>query len=342
MVRVSEVLSGRYELVAVVGRGSMGEVWKARDNVLLRDVAVKVVNGAKQADPVALKRFQREAIAMANLFHPNVVSVYDVGAEGDRSFMVMELLTGPNVARMIADEGRLRIDKAVRMGAQVARGLSAAHAIGITHRDIKPGNVLNHHKVTKIVDFGIARLEHQSSAPLTSPAMAIGTAAYMSPEQARGKAVQAPSDVYSLGCLLTAMLTGRPPFVNPDPIEVARAHAMDQPRPITEARPEIPQDMVTLIERMLVKRPAERPTASEVAVELARIESALLGLAAPESPYSPLAPALDEQIPTRRRARTAPTPPEPARPDRLRGMPHSQATPVQPPEKKRRLWRRTR
>ena len=293
----------------------MGEVWRARDQVLQRDVAVKVVNGARQTDPVALKRFQREAIAMANLFHPNVVSVYDVGSQDDRSFLVMELLTGPSVARMIADEGRLRIDKVVRMGAQVARGLSAAHAIGVVHRDIKPGNVLNHQKVTKIVDFGIARLESQQHATLTSPAMAIGTAAYMSPEQARGKAVQAPSDVYSLSCLMTAMLTGKPPFVDPDPIEVARAHAMDQPKLVTEARPEVPRDLARLLDHMLVKRPDDRPTAPEVAVELARIESVLLGVAGPESPYSPLAPAsVEGLLPPSRRPRSASTPQAPPTP----------------------------
>ena len=337
---VSEELAGRYELVAVVGRGSMGEVWKARDRVLQRDVAVKVVSGAKQQDAVALKRFQREAIAMANLFHPNVVSVYDVGSDSGRSFMVMELLTGPSVARSLADNGPMRLDKAVRMGAEVARGLSAAHAIGVTHRDIKPGNVLEHHKVTKIVDFGIARLEAANQATLTSPAMAIGTAAYMSPEQARGKAVQPPSDVYSLACLMFAMLTGKPPFVNADPIEVARAHAMDQPPLVTAARPEVPQDLADLLARMLVKRPDERPTAPQVAMELSRIESSLLGLEDPMSPYSPLAPAAEPTVRRPVRVATAPTPTEPARPQPDELVARSQRTPIQPEEvRKRRRWR---
>lgn len=285
----------------------MGTVWKAQDELLPRQVAVKVVGGTRQADPVAMKRFSREAISMANLSHPNVVSVYDVGKQGDQAFMVMELLSGPSVAQLVADHGQLRIDRVVHMGSQVARGLSAAHAIGITHRDIKPGNVVQHGRVTKIVDFGIARLESSSAtvASLTSPAMAIGTAAYMSPEQARGKLVQAPSDVYSLACLLTTMLTGRPPFVDPDPIEVARAHAMETPRQVIESRPDVPRALNDLIGSMLVKRPADRPRAAQVAAALTSIESSLLGMGMPE-PVRPVRPRFS--------------------------APASQATPIQPPD----------
>lgn len=334
----------------------MGTVWKAQDELLPRQVAVKVVGGTRQADPIAMKRFQREAIAMANLSHPNVVSVYDVGREGDQAFMVMELLSGPSVAKLVADRGQLRIDEVVHMGSQVARGLSAAHAIGVTHRDIKPGNVVRHGRATKIVDFGIARLESTAAtaASLTSPAMAIGTAAYMSPEQARGKLVQPSSDVYSLACLLTTMLTGRPPFVDPDPIEVARAHAMDVPRPVVEARPEVPRALNDLLAAMLVKRPADRPSAAQVAVALTRIETTLLGLADPGSGASPLASS-DEQFthPQRRRTSTpfaSVSEPEPARPARPRTTaPFSQPTPIQPPDgaaaparPKRRGWFRRR
>ena len=362
MVDVTETLAGRYRLLEVVGRGSMGEVWRARDEVLQREVAAKIISQHKQTDPIAVKRFQREAIAMANLFHPNVVSVYDVGSQDDRPFMIMELLTGPSVARLIADLGQLDLERVLRMGAQVARGLSAAHAIGVTHRDIKPGNILKHEKVTKIVDFGIARLEDTVSNTLTSPAMAIGTAAYMSPEQARGKAVQAPSDVYSLACLLTAMLTGRPPFVNDDPIEVARAHAMDQPEAVSHRRPDVPADLEKLIMTMLAKRPMERPTAPEVAVELTRLQSEMLGHADPSSPFSPLAsraPGPFEQqlgrgpapVPTPEVAPSAlqqPAPDRPAATTREPAVqPRSMATPVQPPEattssRPQRWWQRRR
>lgn len=305
----------------------MGVVWKAQDEVLPRLVAVKVVGGARRADPVAVKRFRREAIAMANVAHPNVASVYDVGQQDDQWFLVMELLTGPSVARMVAEQGMLPIAQTVRMGSQVARGLSAAHAIGITHRDIKPGNVVLHGQVAKIVDFGIARLEAQSAQALTSPAMAIGTAAYMSPEQARGKLVQPSSDIYSLACLLTTMLTGKPPFVDPDPIEVARAHAVDVAQPIAARRPEIPSDLNDLVAAMLVKRPSDRPTATQVAAALSRVESQLLGLVEPGSPNSELlAPA--------------PASPVPPRTPRAPG-PDSQPTPVLPPDpgpERRRFW----
>ena len=312
----------------------MGVVWEAQDEVLPRRVAVKIVGGARQADPVALKRFRREAISMANLSHPNVVSVYDVGQQGDASFMVMELLTGPSVAGLITEHGRLPIDKVVHMGAQVARGLSAAHAIGITHRDIKPGNVVQHDRVTKIVDFGIARLDSTADAGLTSPAMAIGTAAYMSPEQARGKLVHPSSDVYSLACLLTSMLTGKPPFVDPDPIEVARAHAVEVAKPVRQARPDVPAELNDLIARMLLKRPADRPSASAVAVALTRVETLLLGLADPASPQSPFAsPAPAPQPHQVYRPFATVAQPDPVRPPRPRFQaPMPQATPELPPE----------
>jgi len=300
--------------------------------VLDRDVAVKVVGGARRADPIALERFKREAVTMASISHPNICSVYDVGSQDDQSFMVMELLTGPSVSRMIADEGRLSLLTTVHIGAQVARGLSAAHAIGITHRDIKPGNILRHHKKTaKIVDFGIARLEKGNHNTLTSPAMAIGTAAYMSPEQARGKPVRSTSDVYSFGCLLTAMLLGHPPFVDADPIEVARMHAMEIPESPALERPELPRDLVALVSRMLVKRPEDRPAAAQVAVQLTRIEMRLLGQADPHTPQSPLSAAA------------------PASPLRSgvddRGGPRSQATPLLPEDEagpRRRWWLRRR
>lgn len=269
------ILAGRYRMVGIIGRGSMGEVWRVHDEVLGRTVAAKVLNRAKLDDPIAEKRFEREAEAMANLSHPNIVSVYDIGVSDRRRFMIMELLSGPSVAELLREHGRLDHEQAARIGAQVARGLSAAHAIGVTHRDIKPGNVVKHDRVTKIIDFGIARLESQHEAALTAPAVAIGTAAYMSPEQARGKPVRSPSDIYSLGCLLTTMVTGAPPFVHKDPIEVARGHAMEQPDTLTMRRPDAPADLDRLVRRMLVKQPQERPNALEVAAELSRIESNL-------------------------------------------------------------------
>lgn len=265
----ADLVAGRYRLEERVGIGAMGEVWRARDVTLQRDVALKRVRLDGHVDAATRARFQREAVAMAGLSHPNVVSVYDAGtdeADGGRTaYLVMELLDGPSCADLIASGRSLSLGEVERIGAGVARGLAAAHATGVVHRDIKPGNVVVSRGVPTIVDFGIARLEQEATTTLTAPQTTIGTAAYMSPEQAMGRPVGPASDVYSLGALLIALASGSPPFGSSNALALMRAHIDDPPPSLADLRDDAPPRLVALLDRMLAKDPARRPTAAEVA-----------------------------------------------------------------------------
>ncbi|MDO5504186.1 MAG: protein kinase [Actinomycetia bacterium] len=263
--RAAAVLAGRYRLDARIGRGAMGEVWRARDLTLERDVAVKQVRLDGHVDSAGQERFRREAIAMAGVSHPNVVSVYDAGVGEELAYLVMELLEGPSCAELIAPGRALPLGEVERIGAAVARGLTAAHAAGVVHRDIKPGNIVLNRGVATIVDFGIARLEQESSGTLTAPQSTIGTAAYMSPEQALGKPVGPPGDVYSLGALIVALATGAPPFSTSNALALMRAHVDDPPPLLDSLRDDVSSDLVALVDQMLAKDPEQRPTADEVA-----------------------------------------------------------------------------
>lgn len=294
------LIEGRYRLEEQIGVGASGKVWRATDVLLEREVAIKVVDGTRIGDPTVVERFRREAVATAGLAHPNIVSVYDAGSQGEQHHLVMELLSGPSVADLLRQHGRLDLERVARIGAQVARGLGAAHAIGLTHRDIKPGNIVKHDRITKIVDFGIARLGEAMWQTLTVASTTVGTAAYMSPEQARGREVGPPSDVYSLGCVLMAMTTGKPPFTDLDPIETARAHTSDPPPLCSDRRPEVDPLLDDLVARMLAKDPADRPSTDEVSEVLTTLEAHAIGSVPPQvtrerlgaEPWSPSTPSL--------------------------------------------------
>jgi hypothetical protein len=264
-----DLVAGRYRLEERVGVGAMGEVWRTRDVTLQRDVALKRVRLDGHVDAATRARFEREAVAMAGLSHPNVVSVYDAGTDGTgdgrTAYLVMELLDGPSCAELIASGRSLSLGEVERIGAGVARGLAAAHATGVVHRDIKPGNVVVSRGVPTIVDFGIARLEQEATTTLTAPQTTIGTAAYMSPEQAMGRPVGPASDVYSLGALLIALASGSPPFGSANALALMRAHIDDAPPSLADLRDDAPPRLVALLDRMLAKEPARRPTAAEVA-----------------------------------------------------------------------------
>ena len=292
-----ELLAGRYRLEERVGVGAMGEVWRAHDLTLRRDVALKRVRLDGHVDTAARDRFRREAVAMAGVTHPNVVSVYDSGtdiSEGrETAYLVMELLDGPSCSDLIGSTRVLDFGEIERIGAGVARGLAAAHAAGVVHRDIKPGNVVLGRGVPKIVDFGIARLEQESTSTLTAPQTTIGTAAYMSPEQAMGKHVGPASDVYSLGALLVALASGSPPFGASNALALMRAHIDDEAALLTELRHDAPAALSELVSRMLAKDPADRPTATEVADSLGGEQSpALVDPIAPTVSLSPVAAAV--------------------------------------------------
>lgn len=264
------VVAGRYELIERLGRGAMGEVWRARDDRLQRDVAVKLVDLTAH-DATVAERFQREAITTARLNSPHIVAVYDAGSDDSTAWLVMELLEGRNIADLIREQGRLDQAQSLEFGAQVATGLASAHEVGVTHRDIKPANVMVHRGTARIVDFGIARLTETLGQTLTAPATVIGTAAYMSPEQALGKPAGSPSDVYSLGSLLFAMLTGDPPFRAESAIAVARAHVTDEAPTLSSRLPECPPALDRLVSSMLAKEPSHRPSARDVAQALRQI-----------------------------------------------------------------------
>ena len=260
-----QLISGRYRLQAVLGRGGMATVWRGADERLGRRVAVKLLDRADTADPAMLQRFDREARTAGGLTHPNIVAVYDVGSDTGVAYLVMELVDGTSVAALLAG-GPLPIDQAVEVARQICDALAVAHAQGVVHRDIKPANILlTTTGAVKVCDFGIARLTHQQQADLTAPHTAIGTSAYMAPEQASGAAVDARTDLYALGCVMYAMLTGQPPFTGDNPLTVLWQH-QHQPAPsVASLRPDTPADLDVLIAGLLAKNPADRPaTATDV------------------------------------------------------------------------------
>ncbi len=258
MHRVAQTLAGRYELDEIIGRGGMGVVHRARDRILDRTVAVKVLPALFAENPTLVERFEREARAAARLSHPNIVSVYDSGRDGTERYFVMEYVPGKSLAELLRERGRLEVGRAVEIATQIAHALAAAHAAGIVHRDIKPGNVMVLPTgEAKVLDFGIARAT--ADVALTNTAMVLGSAPYIAPEVALGRAADHRSDIYSLGCVLYEMLTGRPPFIGDLPAVVMTQHTNAEPQPPRELAPEIPLGLDALVLQMLAKNPADRP-----------------------------------------------------------------------------------
>jgi serine/threonine-protein kinase len=285
---VLRVGAGRYRLTDRIGRGGMATVWRAEDATLGRVVAVKLLRREYGMEPVARRRFRAEARAAASISHPNVVSVFDFGADGDSDgddvpFLVMELVEGRSLAQELASRGTLSGDEVAGIVEQTAVGLSAAHALQVVHRDIKPGNLLiTSDRTVKITDFGIARAA--DSLPLTATGSVVGTALYISPEQAAGESAGPSSDLYSLGVVAYTCLAGTPPFRATTPLATALAHLRD-PVPALPASASPPlQDLVL---RLLAKNPSNRPRdALEVA---AAAHSALTRTAASRAAPSPIA-----------------------------------------------------
>lgn len=264
MDRPLRTLAGRYRLEEVIGRGGMSTVYRATDRALGRTVAVKVLLDALVAeDPTYVARFEREARAAAALDSPAVVTIFDAGVDGASRYIVMEYVEGESLASRLRRQGRLAPAEAMRLGSAVAGALATAHAAGILHRDIKPANVmLTASGSVKVLDFGIARPRHE--ATLTQTSSLVGTAAYMAPERAMGGAGDERSDVYSLGCLVYAMLTGAAPFGGELPAAVLQQHVSAEPAAPGRAAPGIPAGLDTLVLEMLAKDPGARPqTAAE-------------------------------------------------------------------------------
>ena len=263
------MLADRYEVGELLGTGGMARVYRGRDHVLRRDVAIKLLDARSASDQRFLRLFVREARAAAGLVHSHAVTVFDTGVDGEKHFIVMELVEGETLRDLLAREGPLDPERARSLAAAIAGALAAAHERGLVHRDVKPGNVLlDPHGDPKVADFGIARVVDDDE---TSDVV-LGTASTMSPEQAQGHPTTPSSDVYSLGCVLYEMLTGRPPFEGDHPLAVATRHMHEAPAPVESLRPGIPVEVAEVAERALRKQPDERfPDASEM---LAALEAA--------------------------------------------------------------------
>lgn len=260
----ARVLGGRYALAGVLGVGGMSTVWRARDQVLGREVAVKVLSPQFAADPGFLARFEREARHAAGLSDPHLVTVFDSGVDETGPFIVMELVTGRTL-RQVLDEARvLPPDEAVGIAADVCAALAVAHGAGLVHRDIKPANiVLAPGGGVKVLDFGIARAE--GTAGGTRTLGVLGTAAYLSPEQASGRPAGPQADLYALGCVLFEMLTGAPPFTADTPVGLAYRQVHDDPGPPSAHRPGLPGGLDQVTGWLLAKDPAARPPGAAAA-----------------------------------------------------------------------------
>jgi beta-lactam-binding protein with PASTA domain/predicted Ser/Thr protein kinase len=271
-----QVLGERYEIGGVLGRGGMAEVHRGRDLRLGREVAVKVLRSDLARDPSFQVRFRREAQAAASLNHPAIVAVYDTGEDrtttGATPYIVMEYVEGETLRDVIRREGHLSSERAMSLSADICGALDFSHRNGIVHRDVKPGNVMITPQGTvKVMDFGIARAVSDSAATMTSTAAVIGTAQYLSPEQARGESVDARSDVYSMGCLLYELVTGAPPFSGDSPVAVAYQHVREDPRLPSSINPEVPPELDAILLKAMSKNPANRyQSAAEMRNDLLR------------------------------------------------------------------------
>jgi eukaryotic-like serine/threonine-protein kinase len=271
MTLQGQVLGGRYALGAMLGSGGMGQVYRARDRVLERTVAVKVLSAAATQDLELVARFGREARAAAALHHPNIVTVFDSGADSDLQYLVMEYVEGQSLAGLLRREGVLEPRRAAEVGRQVCQALAAAHAAGLVHRDIAPGNVLvDPAGRVKVADFGIAKLA--AATTMTGDGMVLGTAAYLAPEQAQGRPVDGRSDLYSLGCVLYELVTGAPPFAGDSPVAVAARQLTEPPIPPSDRNPRVGAAFEAVVLTALAKEPAGRyQSAAAMAQDLDRV-----------------------------------------------------------------------
>ncbi|HEU0285940.1 MAG TPA: Stk1 family PASTA domain-containing Ser/Thr kinase, partial [Nocardioidaceae bacterium] len=274
-------LGERYELGALIGRGGMADVRAGRDLRLGRTVAIKRLRTDLASDPTFQARFRREAQSAASLNHPSIVAVYDTAEESDNEghllpYIVMEYVEGRTLREVLREGRKILPERALEITADVLSALDYSHRAGIVHRDIKPANVmLTPNGQVKVMDFGIARAVADSSATMTQTAAVLGTAQYLSPEQARGEPVDARSDIYSTGCLLYELLTGRPPLIGDSPVSVAYQHVRETPERPSLYNPEVTDDVDAIVAKALTKRIENRyQSAAEMRAD---IERALAG-----------------------------------------------------------------
>jgi serine/threonine protein kinase/beta-lactam-binding protein with PASTA domain len=306
-VTTQRVLSGRYELGESIGRGGMADVFRGTDTRLGRTVAVKLLRADLARDPQFQARFKREAQAVAALNHPSIVAIYDTGdhaVPGDHHdtirvpYIVMEFVSGKTIRDLIRAK-ELGIDKAIDFTLGVLSALDYSHKAGIVHRDIKPANVMfcPDSNSVKVMDFGIARAMADSAATMTQTQAVVGTAQYLSPEQARGETVDARSDLYSAGCLLYEMLTGRPPFVGDSPVSVAYQHVREIPELASSLNPEVSEALDSVLMKALQKNRADRFQDAAAFRRALRAARSGVGVAPPAPGEAPTDPNATVSVP---------------------------------------------
>ncbi len=252
------ILNNRYRLDAQQGAGGMAVIYKAFDQELRRTVAVKVLRPSLTSDPAFLARFKNEARSVANLNHPNIVTVYDVGSDDQMYYIVMEFIEGQDLKKIIKASGAMTPDRVLNVAAQICRGIGFAHRAGLVHADVKPQNILvTRDDVVKVTDFGIAQAFNEGT-PGEKQSVVWGSPHYFAPEQARGEKPTPASDVYSIGIVLFEMLTGRLPFSGANQQELAMAHLRDRVPMVTEFNPNVPPSLANIVYKTMSKEPTQR------------------------------------------------------------------------------------
>ena len=261
-MKIGQIIKERYEIVEILGEGGMAFVYKARDKQLQRDVAIKTLKPNYVNQEKFVDRFRREAQTAANLNHPNIVQIFDWGIE-DEPYFVMEYIEGNTLTSIISGNRTVGLNDILYIGSQVANGLKEAHKRGLVHRDIKPGNIMiTPDGKVKVTDFGIVSLQNEES-DITKTGAVLGTASYISPEQAQGKPVSFESDLYSLGTVLYELIAGKPPFTGDSPIATATKHLTDKPEKLSNYRKDIPKALENAVLKLLEKRPSDRFKSAE-------------------------------------------------------------------------------
>lgn len=286
---IGTLIAKRYRIKSAIGHGGMGQVWMADDEHLGRGVAVKTMTPASGLTSAQVAqdaaRFEREAKAVAKLDHTGLAAVYDLGVETGTHYLVMQYVQGLDLGDYIAEHETLTVEESAAVGVQICSVLAAAHARHVVHRDLKPGNVrIRTDGVVKVLDFGVAAILDDTQK-LTTTGERLGSFLYMAPEQVMGEPVDRRTDLYALGCLIHEMLTGRPVFEHESPLVVPSLHTDAAPQPLRQVRPDVPEEIETLVLELLAKKPADRPAhAGEVYRRLAA------HLPAPGTPNGALVP----------------------------------------------------
>ncbi|WP_243128883.1 Stk1 family PASTA domain-containing Ser/Thr kinase [Clostridium novyi] len=266
------ILGNRYELLQKIGEGGMAEVYKAKCHLLNRYVAVKILKNQYSDNMEFVNKFKQEAAAAASLSHNNIVGIYDIGSENNINYIVMEYIDGKTLKQIINENQVLKYNKAIEIASQIAKALECAHNNNIIHRDVKPHNILvTKDGIIKVTDFGIAKAT--SSVTITNSDKIIGSAHYISPEQAKGKFVDCKTDIYSLGIILYEMVTGEVPYDGESPVSVALKHVQEQVIPPIKVNPNIPESLNKLILKAVEKEPYKRyQSAHDILMDLEKIQ----------------------------------------------------------------------